>query len=127
MRRFGFLIAVSLVGGLARAEPPIDEDALPQGAIVRLGSRQRRWRDTFAHGFVDEGRTLVTVHAGPVLHYRDLATARLLRVRRLGDFTPDAAALSGGGRILAVARGRMIELWDVLAEKKLREFVVNPK
>src|SRR2546430_10620563 len=104
MRRFVFLMAASLVGGLAGGEPPIDEDALPQGAIARLGSRQRRWRDTFAHGFVDEGRTLVTVHAGPLLHYRDLASGRLVRVRQLGDFTPDAAALSADGRILAVGR-----------------------
>src|SRR5205085_11435798 len=75
----------------------------------------------------DEGRTLVTVHAGPLLHYRDLASGRLVRVRQLGDFTPDAAALSADGRILAVARNGTVELWDVLAEKKLREFAANPK
>jgi WD40 repeat protein len=126
MRWLRLLIVLSLFGGVARAEPPVDEDALPPGAIARLGSRQRRWRDTFAHAFVDQGRTLVTVHAGPVLHYRDLASVRLLRVRRLGDFTPDAAALSSDGRVLAVAHGGAISVWDVPGEKRVRELEVNP-
>jgi WD40 repeat protein len=115
-----------MLGGVVRAEPPVDEDALPPDASSRLGSRQRRWRDTFAHAFVDDGRTLVTVHAGPTLHYRELASGRLMRVRRLGDFTPDAAALSPEGRILAVAHGGAIDVWDVPGQKRLRKFVVNP-
>jgi WD40 repeat protein len=126
MRGLRVTIAALIVAGVARAEPPVDEDALPDGATARLGSRQRRWRDTFAHAFVDDGRTLLTVHAGPLLQYRDLATGRLIRVRKLGDFTPDAAALSADGKVLSIARGGALEIWDVPGERRLREFAINP-
>ncbi len=126
MRWFGFILVAVCHVGVARGEPPVDEDALPEGAIARLGSRQRRWRDTFAHAFADGGRTLVTVHAGPLVHYRDLATGRLLRAQRLGDYTPDAAALSADGRVLAAAHGGTVEVSDLTAGKRLREIVVNP-
>src|SRR5262245_12427650 len=125
MRALRLLIVLSLVGEVAHAQPPVDEDELPPGAIARLGSRQRRWRDTFAHAFVDEGRTLVTVHAGPVLLYRDLKSGRLIRTQQLDDYTPGAAALSTDGRVLAVAHGGTLEMWDVPGKKRLRDFAVN--
>src|SRR5947209_14441064 len=108
-------IALVLLAAAACAQPAPDEDALPEGAIARLGSRQRRWRTVFDFTFVDSGKTLLLVHAGPQLAYRDVASGKLLRVRTLGTLAPEAAAISGDGRILAVQRRERIELWDVAA------------
>jgi len=51
-----FLLAGNVVAG------PPDPDALPPGAIARLGSLQGQYEQPKAHAFTDGGRTLLTVY-----------------------------------------------------------------
>src|SRR5579871_429551 len=114
-----------LVATTALAQAQVDEDALPSGAIARLGSMQRRWRPVYAHTFVDHDSTLLTVHAGPRLFYRDVASGKLLRIREFENRVFDSASLSANGRVMATERHGTLQLWDVREGKLLRELALS--
>lgn len=107
------------------AQAIVDEDALPYGAIARLGSMQRRWRTVYAHTFIDHDSTLLTVHAGPRLFFRDVMTGRLIRVSNLGGQIFNSASLSANGRVLATERHGTLQLWDVPNGKALHEISLH--
>jgi WD40 repeat protein len=126
MRRCGVhILATLLIASSALAQPVVDEDALPDGAIARLGSMQRRWRAVHAYAFVDHDATLLTVHQGPRLFYRDVASGRLLKMRPLGSQGFDAASISADGQTLAIERRGTLQLWDVTTGKVIREIPLH--
>jgi RNA polymerase sigma factor (sigma-70 family) len=89
----------------AQAGEPADAqgDALPPGALVRLGTVRYR------HGgsrtaFLPDGRTVVSVEPGHAIRLWDARTGRLLREIDPGNLSPgEQAAVSGDGKRLAVS------------------------
>src|SRR5579871_5512911 len=121
---FATSMALALTN-FALAKPPIDEDTLPEGAIARLGTKQRCFFLSSAHAFLDGGRVLAIVSAGPQVFYRDLATGNLLEVKVPPFDDATALALSPNGRTLVVQDSKSVIAWSLALEKKLIEIPVK--
>jgi WD40 repeat protein len=119
-RLASLILALGLIAS-AWAQAPPDEDAPPDGAIARLGSRRGRWRAPLAHVFVDNGRKLLCAFEGPELTWRDVPSGRLLRLRRLGRASSENANLSGDGRFLAIEFEHGIDVWDLDSGKRIQK------
>src|SRR5262245_47010946 len=102
-RTAALALCLALLGGPVRAEPPertdLDGDALPEGAVARLGTV--RFREPLAHffapAFSPDGKELFLVGGREVLRW-EAATGKLLDAVRFGD-VPHLAA---GGRLAAL-------------------------
>jgi WD40 repeat protein len=133
------VFAVLLANGFAwDARKPADGEALPDGALKRLGSL--RWRHgepiTFL-AFPSDGKTLVSAAQDGVLRLWDRETGKEIR-RFVPPVDPKAkavtwvhpymqgvtrAAMTKDGKMLAVLlRSNMIQLWEVETGKALRQF-----
>jgi RNA polymerase sigma factor (sigma-70 family) len=98
-------------------------DPLPKGAVMRLGSLDRRAVGAKIAVSAD-GKSIIGVRAGKYVRVWDIETGKLKRSWELP--TPDAFffALSPDGRWLVTeAHTRWsLELWDVSGGKRVREF-----
>jgi WD40 repeat protein len=98
-------------------------DPLPRHARVRLGTL--RLRHGGLHGglvaFSPDGKTLISAHGDGVVHFWEAASGKELRVLRTGRacFGTGPAALSPGGRFLALPVGNGLSLWDLTTGKVL--------
>jgi WD40 repeat protein len=132
----GILFILSLSLNAGDAKKPINDDALPDGALMRLGSMRWRHGEPITFIAVPDAKTLVTATHDSVLRLWDRETGKEIR-----RFTPPAdgagkagyrspytqgltrAALSKDGRFLAVAisGGPTIQVWDVESGKALKQ------
>jgi RNA polymerase sigma factor (sigma-70 family) len=162
----GLLLAASMLGTGATmlllaaghtpntAEPrstapaPERAEALPAGAVARLGTTQLRHGDAiFFAACMPDGKALLTASKDRTVRLWDLATGKEIRRFDLGEAKPaddaeasksgsrDAqerrlmaalgwdtqAALSPDGKLVAAARGGTTILWETATGKKLHE------
>jgi RNA polymerase sigma factor (sigma-70 family) len=109
-------------GDEAAVSPMPPRDALPEGAVARLGSSRLRIGNS-AFALTPDGRAIVTVSPEGIVRRFDAATGRLLERRQLGDrrdVNPTgqwAAHLSADGRTAAIttvgAARRGLTIWNV--------------
>src|SRR5262249_39828984 len=111
------------------AKVPLDEDkrdrpgdALPPGAVARLGSDRLRALTDSLH-FAADGKTLVRID-GTLARTWDAATGKLLTVRSFpagGDRrrAPSARTRDGNTWLLVTEDGT-IEVWDVPSGKQVQ-------
>jgi WD40 repeat protein len=105
--------------------PPTDAhgDRLPTGALFRLGTL--RFRHGGQHGglltYSPDGTVLVSAHGDGVIHFWEAATGREIRSVQTGRhcFADGPAALSPGGKLVALPVGNVIDLWDLTMGKEL--------
>src|SRR5207237_1275665 len=91
--------------------PRVDRlgDALPDGALQRLGTERLRCRDVVeAVVVLPDGQTIVAAD-GESVSFWDMATGR--KARELGDGAR-VLALSADGKVLALARGERVSLYE---------------
>jgi RNA polymerase sigma factor (sigma-70 family) len=113
-----------------KAKADLHGDALPDGAVVRLGTV--RWR----HGmrgnvlaFTPGGKEIVTSGPDGLVRVWDVATGRELR--RLGtalDVTADPlrpSAVTANGRWAATTGKDRVHVWDVESGKELQQIKVE--
>jgi RNA polymerase sigma factor (sigma-70 family) len=97
-------------------------DALPDGAIARLGTV--RWRHGFfvyALAYSPDGKKIAAVGVGRAITLWDSATGKEIR-QSPNDSLSQALAFSPDGRILATTGNPSIcRLWDVATGKELRQ------
>jgi WD40 repeat protein len=95
-------------------------DPLPEGAVARLGTTDRRMMPPSEYTFIADGKTLVTLNSGLTVQFWDVATGRLLRTVQFdGRPTPQVVLSGDGGTAATYAWPKGIEVWDV-ATGKLR-------
>jgi WD40 repeat protein len=103
---------------------PVDlyGDPLPEGAVMRLGTIQRRAAGAVFAVSAD-GKSVLSVRAGKYLRVWDAATGKLREKRELpGDSFHSSAEFSPDGRLLAVhnVSAAKLRIWDVSAGKIIR-------
>src|SRR5262249_41716823 len=129
-------------GVLLRAQPPkadppkpaaaradVYGDALPDGAVARLGTVKRKAVDSRL-AVTPDGQTLVTLSNEGLVRRHNVADGKLLETIDLfptgsGPKWVYAAALSSDGSRLAVTyrdQGPRVEVWDIAARKRLHRF-----
>jgi RNA polymerase sigma factor (sigma-70 family) len=141
----GGVATVGLVGGHAPADAPpqpkanaphpteakrvqMDRhgDALPEGAMARLGTVRLRHNYTPTDAaFTPDGKTVIVGDTGGNIVFWDVATAneiRKLQDDRNGIF---ALALSADGKTLAAGANKNLLLWDVATGKLLSQTEVT--
>lgn len=101
-------------------------DALPEGALVRMGSLRLRHADLFDFNILPDGKTLLSAGGG-VLRSWDLATGRLLRVVSLQG--PSGAAPGGtlapDGKTLAKMHSGKLVFWEVESGKEIKTLPIG--
>lgn len=134
----GLLASAAVRADDEKIRTDLHGDALPDGALARLGSVRQRHGDyvTFA-AFLPGGKTLVSAGADWTIRIWDVADGKELRRLTHADSIvmawPHArasrqyllhAALSADGKLLATGLnyGRSVALWDPAAGKELRTF-----
>jgi WD40 repeat protein len=115
--------------GEASKSPRLDlhDDALPPGAIARLGTlRFRAPGETVALAFAPDGKTVaVSSHGGLFLF--DAASGK--KTKRLAElcrgpmmFSPAGARLACGGWWEHAERKAVVRVWELAAEQKPRDY-----
>jgi WD40 repeat protein len=96
-------------------------DALPAGAIARLGTVRLRREDGAPcdFDFTPDGKALVSARNHKVVQFWDARTGEPLQAFR-HEKPFDTFALSADGKILAAAGTGGITVWDVVNRKPLR-------
>src|SRR5262245_38279738 len=118
------LDTLTLAGPQGQPAPAdIYGDALPAGAVARLGTeRLRPGRDPFALAFSADGQVLATAHSGGRVEFWDAATGKhrgRLTVPSGADLR--SIAYSPDGKYLAAGAGdHHIWVWDLAAAKPPR-------
>lgn len=105
-----------------QAEADADPQPLPKGAILRLGTLERRAIGA-ALALSADAKTIVGVRGGRYVQIWDAATGRLKQRRELDDPDPRMDTLSPHGRLLAgeSCDAKTVRVWDVFAGKRLRD------
>ncbi len=111
------------------AKQPVDlyGDPLPKGAVLRLGTMQRRAVNALLAVSVD-GKSLISVRGGKGIRLWDAITGELRQTRELPDGDSlDPAVLSKDGRWVArvVSGPQRLEIWDVQLGQKVRELTIK--
>jgi WD40 repeat protein len=123
--KFILVVALLSLPSFALAAPPIDEDALPEGAIARLGTRERYYFLPEAHTFVDGGHVIVMVTMDSQVFYRDVATGKLLQVKAPPFHDAMVSGLSANARTLVIQNAKSVIAWDLNSEKKALEIPIK--
>jgi RNA polymerase sigma factor (sigma-70 family) len=96
-------------------------DALPEGALARLGGL--RFRGDWDHlAFTPDGKA-VAVQQGETLSLLNVASGRA--IRRFPRPSSGPVAFSPDGKLLAATVGNMLALFDVATGRKLRDWIVG--
>ncbi|HZV07434.1 MAG TPA: sigma-70 family RNA polymerase sigma factor [Gemmataceae bacterium] len=119
---------LSAEGKPAAPRVELDPEALPQGAVARLGSARLRIGNA-AFALTPDGRSIVTVTPQGLVRRFDAVTGQLLERRQLtkrGDVDPVGQArahLSADGRIVAIDEPyegqRRLTVWEVSSDKQV--------
>ena len=100
-------------------------DALPAGAVLRLGTvRLRHPNNVLSVAFAPNGQSLATAcWMDPQIRLWDVRTGRLIRTFRVaGRDTPRMAVISpNGAKLAAVCNNGTVHLWDVASGLEMRE------
>src|SRR5438874_1902558 len=120
-----FLAAVAVRGNPGPAvRADAAGDALPAGAVARLGSV--RWRNgagVFALAFAPDGKTLALAGgAEPLIQIREVAGGKEVRDFGKQQAAVESLAFSPDGKCLAAKSGGLVRLWDVATGQPLRKF-----
>jgi WD40 repeat protein len=115
---FGVLMPTA---ALAQSRPvanppsaPADvREALPPGALARLGTMRQRIPATAQVAIRPDGRTFVTVVDGRLIGEWDTATGAMLRQKRLPGELRDDFVLAPNGKLLAVGDEGGVGIWDL--------------
>ncbi len=99
-------------------------DPLPAGAVLRLGTLQRRAVGAKLAMSAD-GKSILGVRAGKYIHVWDAADGRLREKRELPGGHAWSFWLSPDGRWLARDERPGFTVWDVQTGKHLRAFAIN--
>jgi RNA polymerase sigma factor (sigma-70 family) len=101
-------------------------DPLPDGAVMRLGTLQRRAVGAQIAVTAD-GKSIVSVRGGRYVCIWDAATGKLRQRRELPSEFRGQSSLSPDGRWLAIDtnRGDTLALWDVQSGKVFRNLTVK--
>jgi WD40 repeat protein len=102
-------------------------DPLPAGAVMRLGTLQRRAVGARLAVSAD-GKSIIGVRAGKVIRIWDAATGALRQKRELPGEAWSTTLLSPDGRWLLRAVGgaeQHLELWDVQTGAKVRVLAIK--
>lgn len=92
-----------------------DDESLPEGAILRMGSLRFRHLGLYHVAFRDDGKTLVTSGSDESFRFWDVASGRQVRAVRLkrGHFAVQSPILSADGKKAADNdRSGGIAIWD---------------
>jgi WD40 repeat protein len=117
----------SVAGQSAPSRTDLFGDALPDGALARLGTV--RWRTgssfgPFGSALGNDGRSLF-VSGGEALRIFNVDTGELMRTIRGHEGGINCLALSPDGKMLASAGSTRAFLWDVASGKQLRPLKVS--
>jgi WD40 repeat protein len=105
-------------------------DPLPDGAIVRLGTLQRRVVGARIAVSAD-GKSIISVRGGKYITFWDAASGKRRQSRKLpgnADVADRIWSLSPDGRLLATGGnkdGKQIVVWDVQTGKAIRELLLE--
>ncbi len=101
-------------------------DPLPDGAVMRLGTLQRR--AVGAHlALTPDGKSIIGFRGGKYVHVWNADTGKLRETRALDTQPWDHAYLSADGRWLVTdgfEQGSML-LWDVATSKQVRKLTIK--
>jgi WD40 repeat protein len=108
-------------------------DALPPGAIARLGSLRLRQGSPVAYlAYVLDGKAVLSVGRQPLARLFDATTGKLLREFQFADPQESGrsrngtqgqpVAVSPDGRQLVLGYGAALQLFDIASGKQLRAF-----
>ncbi len=101
-----------------------ENEALPAGAIARLGST--RFRHSGLRDFVvlKDGKSAVTGGNDSVLKYWNLDTGRLIRTVALEGRkeSTGVVALSPDGKLFAATEGTRLDVWNAETGKQIKSF-----
>src|SRR6202007_1664285 len=97
-------------------------DALPEGALARMGSMRFRHAGLSDFVFVNSAKVILTAGSDRVLRFWDVANGKQARTVELqGQAGPGrAVTLSPDGKILAACSGAGIVLWEVESGKEIK-------
>src|SRR5262249_50714194 len=126
-------LPAGVIGAAAPAAAPEkikapDDEPLPAGAVLRLGTLRQR-----AVGAVlavrADGKAVVGVRGGKVIRIWDAATGELRQKRELSGEAWSVSVLSPDGRWLLRSalgpREEHLDVWDVLTGKKVRTLAIE--
>ncbi len=100
-------------------------DPLPKGAIMRLGTLQRRAVGARL-AVSSDGQSILGVRGRKYLHIWDAATGKLRQTRELPGQGIAAVVLSPDGKMLAAAEGNeKLAVWDVPTGKRLQTLILK--
>ncbi len=113
------LFALASLAVPVEKPPPGRPDALPDGAIRRLGTLQLRHAGLGAFALLPDGKSLVSAGSDGVLRYWDADTGRATRTATLPERYPEwvRPAFSADGTTLAVQGRNEIHLLDAATGK----------
>ncbi len=112
---------LALLLGLFLGAPASAEEALPRGALARLGSQRfSNFGRPFALVFTPDSRVLASANWDGTIACWDLTTQQLLRSWDVSAGPVQALALAPDGQTLAAAsQERSIQRWDRLGARPL--------
>jgi RNA polymerase sigma factor (sigma-70 family) len=101
-------------------------DPLPNGAVLRLGTLQRRAVGAILTVSAD-GKSIIDVRGSKSIRIWDAVTGELRQARDLPGDSFDPAVLSKDGHWLAraVSGPERLEIWDVQLGRKVRELTIK--
>jgi RNA polymerase sigma factor (sigma-70 family) len=113
----------------ATAKRDLHGDPLPPGAVLRLGTVQRRALGALL-SFGADGQSIIGVRGGRYIYIWDAATGKLRQSRTLapdsesGSGSWEETSLSADGRWLVQdVQWRGIYVWDLATDKQVSEFL----
>ncbi|MBI3824294.1 MAG: WD40 repeat domain-containing protein, partial [Planctomycetes bacterium] len=123
MFMFTFAAILDLAVSVPVVQPPPITDALPPGAVVRMGTARFFHFDPITWvGFASDGRTVLTAGSEYHIRFSDAATGR--ESTRFRSYTSPRAgfALSADGKRLALNQSDEMKILDVISRKEIRCF-----
>jgi RNA polymerase sigma factor (sigma-70 family) len=106
-----------------KANTDLDGDPLPEGAVLRLGTLERRAVGAKL-AMTADGKSIIGVRGGRYIHVWDAANGKLREKRELPGGEPWNFWLSAEGRWLARGTRSDFTVWDLQTYKQLHTFTI---